>query len=251
MRHRGGPLRAAFFTSGVHHDLACAGNHDHRHRPGRGDRPAGGAAPADAVEVAGRGPRRRRGRRGAQRTSAAQRSQTGRRSRHRVQAGVRHRLLLQPLRDALATNLSGQCGSARKSLLCGVAPSVPAGQSAVLYSTDAWVKAGFDVIGRQGVQGDDRLPRTRAPNSSSAHSPSTGVLEKAFGPENGFVFAFKALPPIIFVSSLFTVLYYLGVLQLLGEGVRPRRWMFVMGTSGAETLSVSRRTCSWGRRKPR
>ena len=32
---------------------------------------------------------------------------------------------------------------------------------------------------------------------------------------NGFVFAFTALPTIIFVSSFFTVLYYFGVLQLV------------------------------------
>ncbi len=54
----------------------------------------------------------------------------------------------------------------------------------------------------------------------------------------GFVFAFKALPPIIFVSSFFSVLYYLGVLQFLVR-VMARAMMYFMGTSGAETLSVS------------
>jgi len=34
-------------------------------------------------------------------------------------------------------------------------------------------------------------------------------------PGNNFIFAFSALPTIIFVSSFFTVLYYLGVLQLV------------------------------------
>ncbi len=53
-----------------------------------------------------------------------------------------------------------------------------------------------------------------------------------------FVFAFKALPPIIFISAFFSVLYYFGVLQLLVAGFA---WgmRYVMGTSGAETLSVS------------
>src|SRR5262249_39794009 len=40
-------------------------------------------------------------------------------------------------------------------------------------------------------------------------------VEKAFGPNSGFLFAFQALPTIIFVSSFFTVLYYFGVLQFV------------------------------------
>jgi CNT family concentrative nucleoside transporter len=55
---------------------------------------------------------------------------------------------------------------------------------------------------------------------------------------SGFVFAFKALPPIIFVSAFFSVLYYLGVLQLFVR-LMARIMMYLMGTSGAETLSVS------------
>jgi CNT family concentrative nucleoside transporter len=53
---------------------------------------------------------------------------------------------------------------------------------------------------------------------------------------NGFVFAFTALPTIIFVSSFFTVLYYYGVLQFIVR-VMARAMMFLMRTSGAETLS--------------
>ncbi|MFO0798083.1 MAG: nucleoside transporter C-terminal domain-containing protein [Gemmataceae bacterium] len=64
-----------------------------------------------------------------------------------------------------------------------------------------------------------------------------GGLAKYDGPA-GFVFAFKALPPIIFVSSFFSVLYYLGVLQVLVR-LMARAMMYLMGTSGAETLSVS------------
>jgi CNT family concentrative nucleoside transporter len=64
-----------------------------------------------------------------------------------------------------------------------------------------------------------------------------GSLSKVNGP-SGFVFAFKALPPIIFVSSFFSVLYYLGVLQFFVK-IMARAMMYLMGTSGAETLSVS------------
>ena len=53
-----------------------------------------------------------------------------------------------------------------------------------------------------------------------------------------FMFAFKALPPILFVSAFFTVLYHFGILQRL---VRVMAWIMVylLRTSGAETLSVS------------
>lgn len=63
-------------------------------------------------------------------------------------------------------------------------------------------------------------------------------MAKVFGDNFLFCFAFKALPPIIFVSSFFSVLYYLGVLQFFVK-IMARAMMYLMGTSGAETLSVS------------
>jgi CNT family concentrative nucleoside transporter len=63
-------------------------------------------------------------------------------------------------------------------------------------------------------------------------------LGKAFGPENGFIFAFSALPTIIFISSFFTVLYYFGVLQFVVQ-LMARVMMRLMRTSGAETLSAA------------
>ena len=53
-----------------------------------------------------------------------------------------------------------------------------------------------------------------------------------------FYIAFKVLPTIIFVSSLMSVLYFLGVIQPL---VRAMAWLMqrTLGTSGAETLSTS------------
>jgi CNT family concentrative nucleoside transporter len=64
-----------------------------------------------------------------------------------------------------------------------------------------------------------------------------GDLSKVDG-KVGFVFAFKALPPIIFVSAFFSVLYYFGVLQFVVK-LFAKAMMHLMGTSGAETLSVS------------
>jgi CNT family concentrative nucleoside transporter len=64
------------------------------------------------------------------------------------------------------------------------------------------------------------------------------AMEKVHGPGQGFVFAFTALPTIIFVSSFFTVLYYFGVLQFIVK-LFARGMMFAMRTSGAETLSAA------------
>lgn len=64
------------------------------------------------------------------------------------------------------------------------------------------------------------------------------LVEKGFGPGNGFIFAFTALPTIIFVSAFFTVLYYFGVLQLIVR-LFARAMQFAMRTSGAETLSAA------------
>jgi len=56
--------------------------------------------------------------------------------------------------------------------------------------------------------------------------------------QTGAFFAFNVLPTIIFFSSLMTVLYHLGVMQLVVRGVA---WVMMrtMRTSGAETLSAA------------
>lgn len=54
----------------------------------------------------------------------------------------------------------------------------------------------------------------------------------------GTIFAFQVLPTIVFIASLFSILYYLGVMQLIVRGLA---WLMMrtMGTSGAESLSVA------------
>jgi CNT family concentrative nucleoside transporter len=54
----------------------------------------------------------------------------------------------------------------------------------------------------------------------------------------GIVFAFQVLPAIIFVSALFAVMYYLGIMQVV---VRAFAVVMnkVMGASGAESLNVA------------
>ncbi|MDA1094264.1 MAG: Na+ dependent nucleoside transporter domain protein [Acidobacteria bacterium] len=55
---------------------------------------------------------------------------------------------------------------------------------------------------------------------------------------NGMVLAFASLPILIFMSSVFTVLYHLGVLQVVVR-LMARVMARVMGTSGAESLSAA------------
>src|SRR5262249_37923038 len=45
-------------------------------------------------------------------------------------------------------------------------------------------------------------------------------------------------PPILFMSAFFTVLYHFGILQWCVR-IMARAMVYLMGTSGAETLSVS------------
>ena len=54
----------------------------------------------------------------------------------------------------------------------------------------------------------------------------------------GFIFAFQVLPTIIFFSALTSVLYYLGVIQLIVKGLA---WLLTksLGISGAESLSIA------------
>jgi CNT family concentrative nucleoside transporter len=54
----------------------------------------------------------------------------------------------------------------------------------------------------------------------------------------GVVFAFQVLPTIVFIASLFSILYYLGVMQVIVRGLA---WVMVrtMRVSGAESLVVA------------
>ena len=67
------------------------------------------------------------------------------------------------------------------------------------------------------------------------------ATENAFGAGQGFIFAVRALPTVIFVSAVFTVMYHLRILQAVV-------WFFAKamllvfgskGVSGAETLAAT------------
>src|SRR5213079_3460395 len=54
----------------------------------------------------------------------------------------------------------------------------------------------------------------------------------------GFIFATQVLPTIIFIASIFAILYYLGVMQLVVRFFAKVMTRF-LGTSGAESTSVA------------
>ncbi len=76
-------------------------------------------------------------------------------------------------------------------------------------------------------------------NLADARPPAAGgTWSGLFGAGYAFQFAFVALPPILFVSAFFTLLYHFGILQWCVRQLA-RAMVHLMGTSGAETLSVS------------
>lgn len=63
-----------------------------------------------------------------------------------------------------------------------------------------------------------------------------GVMTHLFGPSGAVIFAFKLVPTIIFVATLVSMGYHLGILQ---QVIRVFAWVVsrLMGASGAEALS--------------
>jgi CNT family concentrative nucleoside transporter len=77
---------------------------------------------------------------------------------------------------------------------------------------------------------DDQIPVGTTPPGAGGSEPSPGRVARS-----GAFFAFRILPNIIFVSTLMTVLYHLGLMQRVVRGVA---WGMqrTLRTSGAETL---------------
>jgi concentrative nucleoside transporter, CNT family len=78
-------------------------------------------------------------------------------------------------------------------------------------------------------------------NMADPRPPEAGGTWSPLFPGQGnwwFQFAYVALPPILFVSAFFTVLYHFGVLQLIVRALA-KIMVYLMNTSGAETLSVA------------
>ena len=70
--------------------------------------------------------------------------------------------------------------------------------------------------------------------SSFVFGDKLGIKSDQFG----VVFAFQVLPIVIFICSVFAILYYLGIMQVFVKGMAILMQRF-MGTSGAESTCVA------------
>lgn len=93
----------------------------------------------------------------------------------------------------------------------------------------------FHVIG----QGIEKLLSFSDLGGGFVFGPLVSQPEKMidlFGPAGGFIFAFKLVPTIIFVATLVSISYHIGLMQRVVQVVA---WLVskLMGASGAEALS--------------
>lgn len=100
------------------------------------------------------------------------------------------------------------------------------------FSPLGWPKVFFNVVSRGFVKVLDF--------TTNGASFVFGDLAKSPGTDGslGFFFAFQVLPTIIFFSAVMSVLYHLGIMQRIVQGMA---WVMykLMGTSGAESLSCT------------
>jgi CNT family concentrative nucleoside transporter len=97
---------------------------------------------------------------------------------------------------------------------------------------------GFTEEGARFIFGN--LVRNNVPVATPLGTPAdmAPLAEPGQWAATGAYFAFSVLPTIIFFSALMSVLYYLGIMQRVVQGMA---WVFqrLLGTSGAETLSAT------------
>ena len=95
-------------------------------------------------------------------------------------------------------------------------------------------------LGRRLLEGAAAGVQTVLDQSYAGSAFVFGQLGVQRGGDSGLgvVFAFQVLPTIVFVASLFAVLYHLGIMQII---VRTLAWVMMrtMGASGAESLVVA------------
>jgi len=86
-------------------------------------------------------------------------------------------------------------------------------------------------------RGSAELAESVGPGAMQGHVQVTDAATGGLV-DMGVIFAIHVLPTIIFFSSLMSVLYHLGIMQRLVQGMA---WVMqkTMGTSGAETLSAA------------
>jgi CNT family concentrative nucleoside transporter len=96
------------------------------------------------------------------------------------------------------------------------------------------LKTGFGYLFQFASDGVNHLLAYAGEGSRFVFGDKLGVKNDQFG----VIFAFQVLPIVIFIASLFAILYYLGVMQVVVRGMAVLMQR-VMGTSGAESTDVA------------
>jgi CNT family concentrative nucleoside transporter len=142
----------------------------------------------------------------------------------------------------LATRLSGLIGIA---LMIGLGYLMSSNRRAIRWRVVAWglgLQVVFALFVLRVPFGQELFRRLGAFVTKVLHYSYVGsdFVFGVLGRENsslGLIFAFQILPAIIFVSALFAIMYYLGIMQLVVRGFAVVMSK-VMGASGAESLNV-------------
>ncbi|MGH9645227.1 MAG: NupC/NupG family nucleoside CNT transporter, partial [Bryobacteraceae bacterium] len=93
------------------------------------------------------------------------------------------------------------------------------------------LKTGFGIVFDAASHGVNQM-------LAYSQAGSKFVFGDQLGGSQPVVFAFQVLPIIIFIASFFSILYYLGVMQILVRGMAIVMQK-VMGASGAESTNVA------------
>jgi CNT family concentrative nucleoside transporter len=96
------------------------------------------------------------------------------------------------------------------------------------------LKTPVELVFKSLSEGVNHLLAYAAEGSKFVFGDKLGVKNDQFG----VIFAFQVLPIVIFIASLFAVLYYLGVMQIFVHAMAVVMQR-VMGTSGAESTNVA------------
>ena len=113
------------------------------------------------------------------------------------------------------------------------------------YLTIAAMAAGLGMAVKRGVYGRhifaalaDQVDKFLKLTDAGSFFLFGRLADPQYFDQFGYQFAFSVLPTIIFFSAIMSILYYLGVMQaVVNMMAKFMRW--TLGTSGAETLSVS------------
>ncbi len=128
----------------------------------------------------------------------------------------------------LALDRAGRLPSALAGGRAWIAWGIPAAFFALRFD---WIARLFE--GMRGVV--ERLMSHAGEGASFVF----GALGSPVGEKSlGFIFAFQVLPTIIFIASIFAILYYVGLMQIVVRFFARLMTRF-LGASGAESLSVA------------